>query len=93
MLGKGQAQEQQLRVNFALLFASLGWAQGIVGSIAHLNPQHFKREPGHVILGCLNGSDGNYTLTQYSTGTVFKLVGSADMIKEHVGHEWRARSA
>ena len=37
--------------------------------------------------GCLNGSDGNYVLTQDSTGTVFKLAGNTDMLKEHVGHK------
>jgi hypothetical protein len=35
--------------------------------------------------GCLNGSNGNYTLTD-SSGNVYRLVGAESNISEHVGH-------
>jgi hypothetical protein len=42
---------------------------------------------GNSVQGCLAGSSGNYTLTQDGTGTTFKLMGSENQLKKHVGHE------
>lgn len=39
------------------------------------------------VQGCLNGSDGNYTLTQDGTNTTYKLMGLENQLKKHVGHE------
>jgi hypothetical protein len=39
------------------------------------------------IQGCLSGADGNYTLTQDSTGTSFRLMGYETQLRKHVGHE------
>jgi len=39
------------------------------------------------IQGCLNGSDGSYTLTQDGGGMTYKLMGSENQLKKHVGHE------
>ncbi len=36
--------------------------------------------------GCLQGSDGNYTLTDNS-GTVYQLQGDTSKLSAHVGHE------
>ena len=38
--------------------------------------------------GCLQGSDGNYTLTADS-GTVYQLTGDTAKLVDHVGHEVR----
>ena len=38
------------------------------------------------IEGCLQGSDGNYTLTD-SSGTTYALQGDAAKLNKHVGHE------
>lgn len=46
-----------------------------------------KAENGGMVQGCLGGSDGSYTLTQDSTGTVYKLNADDSKLKEHVGHE------
>lgn len=72
--------------SIALLYASLGWAQDSSAQSSTSTASSSSANSG-AIQGCLNGSDGNYTLTQDSTGTVFKLVGNADVLKEHVGHE------
>lgn len=39
------------------------------------------------IQGCLSGSTGNYVLTQDNTGSVVRLTGADDKLKDHVGHE------
>ena len=83
--------------SIALLYASLGWAQDTPAQPQQPTAQTSDQSPATnsdnanansgTIEGCLNGSDGNYVLTQDSTGTVFKLAGSTDMLKEHVGHK------
>jgi hypothetical protein len=73
-----------------LLYASLGWAQDSSAQPSAQSPTSTPTSSSATsgtVQGCLNGSDGNYTLTQDSTGTVFKLVGSTDKLKDHVGHE------
>jgi len=37
--------------------------------------------------GCLSESQGNYMLTEDSTGAIYKLMGSDDKLQAHVGHE------
>ena len=38
------------------------------------------------VQGCLNGSNGNYTLTD-KTGTTYQLTGSSADLKSHVGQQ------
>ena len=38
--------------------------------------------------GCLNGSDGNYTLTD-KNGTTYQLSGDTAKLSDHVGHEMK----
>ena len=38
------------------------------------------------VKGCLQGSDGNFTLTDQS-GTTYQLQGDTSKLSEHVGHE------
>ena len=40
----------------------------------------------HTIKGCLQGSNGSYTLTADS-GATYQLQGDASMLSKHVGHE------
>lgn len=39
------------------------------------------------VRGCLGGSGGNYTLTQDTSGTMFRVVGNEDQLKSHIGQE------
>jgi hypothetical protein len=80
--------------SIALLYASLGLAQDSSAQPSAQSPNSTPTSSSGTsgtIQGCLSGSEGSYTLTQDSTGTVFKLVGSTDKLtdklKEHVGHE------
>jgi hypothetical protein len=76
--------------SIALLYASLGWAQDSSAQPSAQSPNSAadsSSTTSGTVQGCLNGSEGNYTLTQDTTGTVFKLAGSTDKLKEHVGHE------
>jgi hypothetical protein len=41
----------------------------------------------NTVQGCLSGGDGNYLLTEDSTGTTYKLLGSEAQLKKHMGHE------
>lgn len=79
--------KKMIVLSIALLFASLGWAQDQSAQpTTSTEASSSNTNPGSV-QGCLGGSDGNFTLTQDSTGTVFKLAGSDDKLKKHVGHE------
>jgi hypothetical protein len=68
-----------LLAGLALILASFGWAQQAdqTDSTAHLG----------TVRGCLGGSEGNYTLTQDKSGTMFRLVGNDDLLKGHLGYE------
>src|SRR6185437_12738770 len=39
------------------------------------------------VQGCLSGSNGNYTLTQDTTGTTYTLTGDTSQLQQHIGHE------
>jgi len=41
---------------------------------------------GQTVQGCLQGSDGNYTLTD-KAGTTYQLQGDTSKLSAHVGHE------
>src|SRR3954469_2528205 len=64
-----------------LLAAAVGLAQ-----------QQYPSTPGapgegqSIIRGCLSGSAGNFTLTQEQTGSIFKLSGREDVLKQHANH-------
>ena len=44
------------------------------------------------VQGCLQGSSGNFTLTDNS-GTTYKLAGDTSKLTEHVGHEVKIKGA
>lgn len=67
-----------------LLCASFGWAQD--QSQAPATDNSNSAQVG-TVRGCLSGSDGNYMLTQDQSGTMFKLVGTDDQLKSHMGQE------
>lgn len=67
-----------------LLCASFGWAQD--QSQAPATDNSNSAQIG-TVRGCLSGSDGNYMLTQDQSGTMFKLVGTDDQLKSHMGQE------
>jgi Protein of unknown function (DUF5818) len=45
---------------------------------------------GQTVEGCLQGSNGNFTLTDNS-GTTYTLAGDTSKLTEHVGHEVRIK--
>ena len=45
-------------------------------------------DKGSAIEGCLNGSAGNFTLTDAS-GTTYQLAGDTTKLSDHVGHQVR----
>src|SRR5689334_13977435 len=49
-------------------------------------PSDQSQSSGTSITGCLNGSDGNFTLTDQS-GTTYQLKGATSDLKQHVGHQ------
>src|SRR5690348_14583197 len=57
--------------------------QSTTSSVPSDQSQH---NNGTSISGCLNGSDGNYTLTDQS-GTTYQLKGATSDLKQHVGHQ------
>jgi len=67
---------------FALL-ASTAWLQ------AQQYPPDTSKQTGSTenkVEGCLQGSNGNFTLTD-SSGTTYQLQGDTAKLTEHVGHE------
>ena len=60
------------------LLVALGFAQTPGASI---NTDQTK------IIGCLRGSDGNYTLLEDNTGHIFKITTSSVDLKPHLGHD------
>lgn len=74
-----------LMLVFALLL-STAWLT------AQEYPQSGSQQAGHhtsgqtKVQGCLEGSNGNYTLTA-SSGTTYQLQGDASKLSKHVGHE------
>jgi hypothetical protein len=73
-----------LLASIALLCASFAWAQQTAASS---DQSGSSASPSGTIQGCVSGTDGNYMLSQDETGTMYKLVGSEDKLKSHVGHE------
>ena len=65
------------------VLASTAWLQ------AQQHPPDTSKQTGssqHKVDGCLQGSDGNFTLTD-SSGTTYQLHGDTAKLTEHVGHE------
>jgi hypothetical protein len=66
------------------LLASTAWLQA-----QSQYPQTGSSQTGAgqtTVKGCLQGSDGNYTLTT-KNGTVYQLQGDTAKLSEHLGHE------
>ena len=68
----------------ALCCASLAFAQD---AAQRSQDQSSSKPTSGTVQGCLSGSQGGYMLTDDSTGTMIKLIGSDDKLKAHVGHE------
>src|ERR1041385_2322092 len=49
-------------------------------------PSDSTQNSGASITGCLNGSDGNFTLTDQG-GVTYQLKGATSDLKQHVGHQ------
>jgi hypothetical protein len=80
-----------------LLAATLGFAQDTTQNPSTSSPQQNPQQSmpaatpsdqtqNMSITGCLNGSEGNYTLTD-QTGTTYQLTGATSDLKQHVGHK------
>ena len=63
----------------AVLLFSAAWMQA-----QQQDPQGSSSET--TVQGCLQGSSGNFTLTDKS-GTTYQLAGDTSKLTEHVGHE------
>ena len=84
----------------AVLLLSVAWLQ------AQQDPQASPSNPGSgqgnasqtgsgsetTVQGCLQGSSGNFTLTDKS-GTTYQLAGDTSKLTEHVGHEVKIKGA
>jgi Protein of unknown function (DUF5818) len=67
------------------LLLSATWLEAQRQDIGSLPPSQGKTE---TVQGCLQGSNGNYTLTD-SSGNVYRLLDHSNLLGEHVGHEVR----
>jgi len=66
-----------------VLLASTAWLQ------AQQYPPDSSKQTGssqNKVEGCVQGADGNFTLTD-SSGTTYQLQGDTAKLTEHVGHE------
>ena len=69
-----------------VLLASAAWLQAQAGGYSQPS-QSSGSASGHMtVQGCLQGSDGNYTLTA-DDGTMYQLTGNTSDLSAHVGHE------
>lgn len=74
---------RSLILAMALLFAAT-WAQAQREDTGQYSPGGEGKT--QTVQGCLQGSGGNFTLTD-SSGTVYRLLGDSTKLREHVGHE------
>jgi hypothetical protein len=69
------------------LLASPVWLQAQSQYPQTASPQTKASASGQTtVQGCLQGSDGNYTLAD-NTGTTYQLQGDTSKLSAHVGHE------
>jgi hypothetical protein len=70
------------------MYKTLLLSLALLCSAAWLQAQAYPQSaPTHTtVQGCLQGSDGNYTLTA-DNGTMYQLTGNTAELKDHVGHE------
>ena len=79
---------KKLMLALALL-TSVAWLQAQAGYPQSGAGQNTGAMTNQATLeGCLQGSNGNYTLTADS-GTVYQLTGNTSNLSEHIGHEVR----
>jgi hypothetical protein len=65
---------------------SMGGSQGSMGGQANTDSQASMGGQKTTVVGCLSGSDGNFTLTDQS-GTAYQLSGgNTSKLTAHVGH-------
>ena len=72
----------------AVLLLGLSWAaaQDSTGSAAGYGQSQTSAGGEMTVQGCLNGSNGSYTLTD-KKGNTYQLTGDTAKLNEHVGHE------
>ena len=72
----------------AVLVLGLSWAaaQDSTGSSAGYGQSQTSAGGETTVQGCLNGSNGSYTLTD-KKGNTYQLTGDTAKLSEHVGHE------
>jgi uncharacterized protein involved in copper resistance len=68
------------------LLASIGWIQAQDQTPQAAQPASGQSSAGQTVEGCLQGSNGTFTLTDAS-GTTYQLQGDTAKLTEHVGHE------
>ena len=69
------------------LLVSAAWVQAQAGYPQTGSSQTGATASGQTkVEGCLQHSEGNYTLTD-NNGTTYQLQGATSKLKEHVGHE------
>jgi hypothetical protein len=71
------------------LLLSVAWAQAQTESN---QSSRTKSEPAATVQGCLQSSNGTYTLTDDS-GKMYTLQGDTSKLAEHVGHEIQVTGA
>jgi hypothetical protein len=70
-----------------ILLVSAAWVQAQSQYPQTESSQTEATASGHTTVeGCLQRSDGNYTLTD-KNGTTYQLQGATSKLEEHVGHE------
>jgi len=78
---------EQAQAPAGLTSRRLGACQGDEVSFLHtVQLAHVLAGGRPTVEGCLQGSNGNYTLTD-SAGTTYQLAGDTSKLTEHVGHE------
>src|SRR6266542_6634059 len=84
--GKGVSMSKTLMLALALLL-SAAWLKAQEKYTPTGSSEKGASASGQTtVQGCLQGSDGNYTLTDKS-GTTYQLQGDTSKLSAHVGHE------
>ena len=76
-----------LLLSVGMLCFSVAWAQDSTPAGQSAASSSNTSAGMNTVQGCLSGTDGNYLLTEDGTGATYKLMGSDNMLKKHLGHE------
>lgn len=86
------AQDSSTNPNSGASGSNQNTGQSTQGTASQTSPEasgsgQMGSNPSHMtVQGCLNGSSGNYTLTD-KNGMTYQLTGDTAKLSEHVGHE------